>query len=63
MEFKDMQHEDIELYFINKEKNGWDIKVKKTLLESWMKSGGLDEDKKIKIVIAEKNFQTNDRNG
>lgn len=61
MEFRDIQHPDIAHYFVNKEKNAWDLRIKKFLLEKWMKDG-IDEDKNIRIVIADKNFKPkNDR--
>lgn len=61
MELKDSQDNEIVSININKEKQAWDLRIKKTKLETWIKEG-VDEQKKIKIVIAERNFQVKERN-
>lgn len=40
MEFKDVEHQDINQIFMSKDKKGaWDLRVKKTLVEKWIKEG------------------------
>lgn len=43
---------------MSKEKKGaWDLKVNKKLVEKWL-TDGLDEDKKIYVSIAQRNFRS-----
>lgn len=42
---------------MSKDKKGvWDLKVNKKLVEKWL-ADGLDEDKKIHVAIADRNFR------